>query len=100
LVGQYIFFEHSPQVQLVQSNIVDVRARCLVVCAVVVAIGAEVLLLVEDVVLGGSNDTGVLNTLYGLGNTNTRENRVWREALPVTAAFWSASNYNLLDELL
>ena len=45
---------------------------------------AEVLLLVQDVVLGASNDTSILNTAYGLGNGMTGEVWVRRKALPVT----------------
>ena len=42
------------------------------------------LLLVQDVVLGASNDTSILNTAYGLGNGMTGEVWVRRKALPVT----------------
>lgn len=46
---------------------------------------AEVLLLVQDVVLGASNDTSILDTLDSLGNSNARKNRVRAEAFPVAS---------------
>jgi hypothetical protein len=78
----------GPDVKLVQSNIVnigrdsirDVRTSL-----------SEVLLLVEDVMLGASNDTSILDTHNGLGVQDTGENRVRAEAFPVTATFGTAT---------
>lgn len=40
-------------------------------------------LFVQDVVLGASNDTGTLNALYRLTNSNTGQSWVWRVALDI-----------------
>lgn len=49
-------------------------------------------LLVTDVVLGASNDTSLLNTLDGLVHTDSREDGVGREALPVAATSRMSAN--------
>jgi hypothetical protein len=46
-------------------------------------------LFVEDVVLGASNDTSVLNTADGLSDSVTRQVRVWRETFPVALEYIS-----------
>ena len=45
---------------------------------------AEVLLLVHDVMLGASNYTGILDTAYGVGDSNARQDGVRGETFPVT----------------
>lgn len=45
----------------------------------------EVLLLVQNIVLGASNDTGILDALDGLGYHKASERRIGRETLPVSA---------------
>lgn len=40
-------------------------------------------LFVQDVVLGASNDTGALNALDRLTNSNTGQSWVWRVALDI-----------------
>lgn len=46
---------------------------------------AEVLLLIHDEVFGTSDDTGILDTLDGLGHQSTSQNGIRRETLPVAA---------------
>lgn len=45
---------------------------------------AEVLLFIHDEVLGASNNTCILNTADGVGNSNAGQDGVGREAFPVT----------------
>jgi hypothetical protein len=52
----------------------------------------ELTLLVGDEMLSTSNDTGVLDTLDGLGHTNTGKDGIRREALPVTSSLRSAAD--------
>jgi hypothetical protein len=75
----------GPEVQLVKCLVVQVRAESIDVAEVFELAGlAEVLLFVHDVVLGASDNTGILNTADGVGNSNPRQHRVWRETFPVT----------------
>lgn len=77
----------GPQVQLVQSLVVHIGADGIDEAKVFEVAGlAEVFLLVQNVVLGASNDTSILNALYSLGNSNAREDWVRAEAFPVTSA--------------
>lgn len=74
----------GPQVELVQSLVVNIGADGIDEAKVLKVAGlAEVLLLVQNKVLGASNDTSILNTTDGFSNCNTSENRVWAEAFPV-----------------
>jgi len=52
---------------------------------------AEVLLLVTDEVLCASNDTSILDTVDVLSHSNTRQDRVRGETLPVTATLGTAT---------
>ena len=54
-------------------NIVNVRA----------GITSEVLLFVTDIVLGGGNNAGILNSSDRLGNTNTAQDRIRTEAFVI-----------------
>jgi len=40
--------------------------------------------------LGASNDTGILDAFDGLADSNSRKNRIWTEAFPISASFWMA----------
>lgn len=83
-----------PEVQLVQSDIVNVGAQRLGdVDTEALGLGglAEMLLLVENVVLGAGDDAGILDTLDGFGNGNTREGGIGTEAFPVATTGGSAS---------
>jgi len=77
-----------PNVKLVQSDVVDVGRDSI---RDVRTSLSEVFLLVENVVLGASNDTSILDTLDGLGVQDTREDGVRAEALPVAATFGTAA---------
>jgi hypothetical protein len=72
-----------PKVQLVKSLVIDVRADRVNLFALECTRRAEVLLLVQDVVLRASNDAGILDTLDGVGNSNAGEIWVGGEAFPV-----------------
>ena len=77
-----------PDVKLVQSDVVDVGRDSI---RDVRTSLSEVLLLVEDVVLGASDNTSILDALDGLGVQDTREDGVRAEALPVAATFGTAA---------
>jgi hypothetical protein len=77
-----------PDVKLVQSDIVDIGRDSIRDIRTSLS---EVLLLVEDVMLGASNDTSILDTHNGLGVQDTRENWVRAEAFPVTTTFGTAA---------
>jgi hypothetical protein len=68
----------------VERLIVDVGADRVDVLAFEIAGLAEMLLFIQNVVLRASNDTGILDTSNGVGNSNAGEIRVGREAFPVT----------------
>lgn len=75
----------GPQVQLVQSLVVQVGADGIDKAKVSEIAGlAEMLLLVHNEVLGAGNDTSILDTANGFSNCYTRENRIGAKALPVT----------------
>jgi hypothetical protein len=78
----------GPDVKLVQSDIVDVGRDSIRDVGTSLS---EVLLLVEDVVLGTSNNTGILDTLDGLGVQDTREDGVRAETFPVTTSLGTAA---------
>jgi hypothetical protein len=67
----------------VKSLVIDVRADRVNLFALECTRRAEVLLLVQDVVLRASNDAGILDTLDGVGNSNAGEIWVGGEAFPV-----------------
>jgi hypothetical protein len=74
----------GPEVQLVQSLVIDVGADGIDKALVLEVAGlAEVLLLVEDEVLAASNDTGVLDTTHCLSGGMTSQVRIGGKALPV-----------------
>ena len=52
---------------------------------------AEVFLLITDEVLCASNDTSILDTVDVLSDSNTRQDRVRGETLPVTATLGTAT---------
>lgn len=67
-----------------QSLVVDVGADSINESKVLEVSGrTEVLLLVQDVVLGASNNTSILDTTDSLSNKMARQVWVGREALPV-----------------
>jgi hypothetical protein len=73
-----------PQVQLVQSLVVDVGADGINEALVLEVAGlAEVLLLVEDKVLAASNDTSILDTAHSLGSGMASQVWIGGETLPV-----------------
>jgi hypothetical protein len=78
----------GPDVKLVQSDIVDVGRDSI---RDVRASLSEVLLLVEDVMLGTSNDTSILDTHDSFCVENTRENGIRTEAFPVATTFGTAA---------
>ena len=77
-----------PDVELVQGDVVDVGRDSIRDVGTSLS---EVLLLVENVVLGASNDTSVLNTLDRLGIQDAGENRVRTESFPIATAFRTAA---------
>jgi hypothetical protein len=77
-----------PDIKLVQSDIVDIGRNSI---RDVRTSLSEVLLLVENVMLGASNDTSILDTHNGLGVQDSRENGVRAEAFPVTTTFGTAA---------
>jgi hypothetical protein len=78
----------GPDVKLVQGDIVDIGRDSI---RDVRTSLSEVLLLVEDVMLGASNDTSILDTHDGLCVEDTRENGVGTEAFPVATTFGTAA---------
>jgi len=71
-----------PEVQLVESNVIDVGAGSFAdIAARLITALTEVFLLVENVMLSARNDTSVLNTLDGFGNGHSTEVWVWRESM-------------------
>ena len=73
-----------PQIQLVQSLVIDVGADGVDEAKVLEIAGlAEVLLLIENEVLGAGNDFGILDTANGFANCDAGKNRVRPEAFPV-----------------
>jgi hypothetical protein len=78
----------GPDVKLVQSDIVDIGRNSI---RDVRTSLSEMLLLVEDVMLGASNDTSILDTHDGLCVEDTRENGVGTKAFPVATTFGTAT---------
>jgi hypothetical protein len=78
----------GPDVKLVQSDIVDIGRDSI---RDVRASLSEVLLLVENVMLGASNNTSILDAHDSLCVEDTRENGVRTEAFPVATTFRTAA---------
>ena len=74
-----------PQVELVQSLVIQVGADGIDEAKVLKVTGlAEVLLLVHDEVLGAGNDTSVLDTADGVGDGMASQHWIRGETFPVT----------------
>ena len=74
-----------PQVELVQSLVVQVGADGIDEAKVLEVTGlAEVLLLVHNEVLGACDDTSVLDTADSVGDSMTSQDWVRGETFPVT----------------
>lgn len=73
-----------------QSLVVNIAADRINAAKVLeVSWGAEVLLLVQNVMLGASNDTSVLDATNSLRDSMTCQIRIRRKAFPVALPFVS-----------
>jgi len=67
----------GPEVELVHSHVVNVRAKSVQTETRRRRSLAEVFLFVENVVFGGGHDTGSLDSLDGLADGDSGKNWVW-----------------------